>query len=74
MRILLDTHSLIWFAEGINRLSSKAKSEIENLENKRFVSTVSLWEIAIKSSIDKLELKQSFKEIYQFILENDIEL
>lgn len=74
MKVLLDTNALIWFAEGNNRLSIKAKSEIEDLDNKRFVSTVSLWEIAIKSSINKLELKKSFKEIYQFSYENDINL
>jgi len=74
MKVLFDTHTLIWFIEGIDKLSLKAKSEIENLNNERFVSTVSLWEIAIKSSRNKLELKKTFKEIIQSILDNDIQI
>ncbi len=74
MQILLDTHILIWFAKGIDKLSPKAKTTIENLSNQRFVSIVSLWEIVIKSSLNKIELKQSFKEIYYFLTNNDIEL
>ena len=74
MKILFDTHTLIWFIEGNNKLSSKAKSTIEDLNNKRFVSTISLWEIVIKTSRDKLELKQSFKELNKLIFNNDIEI
>ena len=74
MKVLLDTHALIWFIEGDSKLSLNAKSEIENLNNERFVSTVSLWEIAIKSSLDKLELKKSFKELNQSIIDNDIQI
>lgn len=74
MKVLLDTHALIWFIEGDSKLSLTAKSEIENLNNERFVSTVSLWEIVIKSSRDKLELKKSFKELNQSIVDNDIQI
>lgn len=74
MKVLLDTHILIWFAEGIDKLSLKAKSAIEDLDNERFVSIVSLWEIVIKTSLNKIELKQSFKEIRQFLVNNDIGL
>jgi len=69
MNLLLDTHALIWFTEGNDRLSPKAKSEISNSSNNKFLSVASLWEIAIKSSKNKLEIKQSFKEINQFITE-----
>ena len=74
MKILLDTHALIWFVEGTNKLSSKAKAEIENLNNERFVSIASLWEIAIKSSRNKLELKKTFKETIQSVIDNDIRI
>lgn len=74
MKVLLDTHALIWFIEGDSKLSLTAKSEIENLNNERFVSTVSLWEIVIKSSRDKLELKKSFKDLNQSIIYNDIQI
>jgi len=74
VKILLDTHILIWFAEGIDKLSIKARAEIESLNNEGFVSTVSLWEIAIKSSLNKIELKKSFGEINNFIVNNNIQL
>jgi len=74
MKILLDTHALIWFIEGDKKLSLKAKSEIENPRHEIFASTVSLWEIAIKSSRDKLELKKPFEELVESIYNNNIQL
>ena len=74
MNLLLDTHALIWFTEGIEKLSSKAKSEISNPSNNKLLSVASLWEIAIKSSKNKLEIKQTFKEINQFIALNNIQI
>lgn len=48
MDILLDTHSLIWFLNGDEKLSKKAKSAIEDPSNSKIVSIGSIWEIAIK--------------------------
>jgi len=56
MNILLDTHTLLWAIGKSNELSKKVIKEIENTENKVFVSAVSLWEIALKTSIGKLKL------------------
>ncbi|CAN5277403.1 type II toxin-antitoxin system VapC family toxin [soil metagenome] len=72
MNLLLDTHALIWFAEGNRRLSEKAKTEIINPGNESYISVASLWEIVIKVSIQKLELKRSFVEINQFLTANKI--
>ena len=47
---LLDTHTLIWFIEGSDQLSQKARQEIETENTNNFVSIASLWEIAIKVS------------------------
>ncbi len=58
MRVLLDTHVLIWFYEG--SLSQKNRDLIEN--SQAYVSVISLWEIEIKRSLGKLEIKG---EIYQ---------
>ena|ERR1700753_953675 len=74
MKLLLDTHTFIWFIEGSERLSPGALIEIQSKENERFVSSVSLWEIAIKYSLDKLEVKKSFDEILQLIIDNDIRI
>ena len=54
MRLLLDTNTLLWLMEGNPRLSRHVRSLIENAEEV-YVSSVSLWEIAIKSRIGKLE-------------------
>ena len=74
MKVLLDTHTLIWFVEASDRLSPRSIFEIENQANERFVSTVSLWEIVIKSSLNKLELKKTFGEILQLLVDNDIQI
>jgi PIN domain nuclease of toxin-antitoxin system len=50
MRFLLDTHILLWGAIEPERLSSAARSLIENSDNQIVFSSVSLWEIAIKAS------------------------
>lgn len=56
MQILLDTHMLIWFLSDPNLLPKKADELIFDSANLIFVSSISLWEIAIKTSIGKLEL------------------
>ncbi|MBV9867668.1 MAG: type II toxin-antitoxin system VapC family toxin [Abitibacteriaceae bacterium] len=64
MKLLLDTHSLIWFLSGDLRLSFPARQLIEDTNNERFVSIASLWEIAIKVSIGKLQLHRPFEELF----------
>ena len=74
MRYLLDTHTFIWFIEGDNKLSKKARNEIVDLDNDCFLSIASLWEIAIKSSIGKLNLKIPFNRIADHLSGTNIEL
>jgi PIN domain nuclease of toxin-antitoxin system len=62
MKILLDTHTFIWFVIGSTRLSPKARTLIESKDHEKLVSTASLWEIAIKLSIGKLTLNLPFDE------------
>ena len=70
MRLLLDTHTLLWFLNGSSRLSVPARDAICDLTNHRFVSTASLWEVAIKTSLGKLTLATSFEEM----VEHEIDL
>lgn len=56
MRLLLDTHSFLWFASGNDKLSPKAKEVIADTDNDAYLSTASLWEMAIKINIGKLRL------------------
>jgi len=51
VRLLLDTHLLLWAAGPSPRLSSRARGLIEDPDNELLASTASLWEIAIKSAL-----------------------
>jgi PIN domain nuclease of toxin-antitoxin system len=50
MKLLLDTHLLLWAAGEPQRLSKQARRLIENPENELLFSAASLWEVAIKQS------------------------
>lgn len=56
MNLLLDTHALLWFIAADERLSPTARQVIEDPETTSYVSIASWWEIAIKCSLNKLEL------------------
>lgn len=60
---LLDTNALLFFLYDSERLSKKASEVIYSNDEKINVSIVSMWEIAIKSSIGKLEIKSSISRI-----------
>ena len=56
MKLLLDTHALIWFISGDSKLGEQAKEAFLNRDNRLYFSKVSLWEITIKISLGKLVL------------------
>ena len=59
MRLLLDTHSSLWFASGNDKPTQQAKEAIADTDNVAYLSTASLWEMAIKIIIGKLELPKT---------------
>ena len=61
MKLLLDTHSFLWFISGSPHLSPSARALIEDATNDAFLSVASLWEMAIKISLGKLRLAQPFE-------------
>lgn len=61
MKILLDTHALLWFALSDQQLSSTAVSLIMDPTNEKFVSPATYWEIAIKISMGKYSLAQPYE-------------
>jgi PIN domain nuclease of toxin-antitoxin system len=63
MRVLIDTHALLWYLQGDVNLSNLAMITIENKDNDVFVSIASLWEIAIKLGLGKLEIQRPFENI-----------
>jgi PIN domain nuclease of toxin-antitoxin system len=74
MKIVLDTHTLLWFIEGSSKLSIKARLKIEDLRNEIFVSSISLFEIAIKLKLGKLVLHKPLSEIFQDIKSAEIKV
>ena len=75
MRILLDTHVLIWLVEGDKNLSTVARSTIEDEDNSLYLSIASLWEITIKLSLGKLDLQLSVDEMVEsFLIPGGIEI
>jgi PIN domain nuclease of toxin-antitoxin system len=62
LRILLDTHLLLWWLDGSGSLSAEARETIRDPENTVFVSAVSLWEMWLKQSLGKLRLPVDFSE------------
>ena len=63
MKLLLDTHTFLWFIMGNANLSANGRVLIEDQANEKFLSVASLWEIAIKVSIGKLTLSASFNTL-----------
>ncbi len=53
MRLLLDTHVLIWVAEQPSRIPVTAQALIEDPENDLFFSSASIWEIAVKTNLSR---------------------
>jgi PIN domain nuclease of toxin-antitoxin system len=61
LRILLDTHLILWWLANSPSLSEQARGLISAPENTVFVSAVSLWEIWLKESLGKLRLPADFE-------------
>jgi PIN domain nuclease of toxin-antitoxin system len=55
MRLLLDTHTVLWFTEDSPKLTTASIRAIEDPENEILLSGVIPWEIAIKRALGKLE-------------------
>ena len=70
MNVLLDTHVLLWFMDGDEKMPAAVKEVIHNTDNKVYVSIASIWEIAIKYSIGKLKLKKGIENFLTRIDEN----
>ena len=65
MKLLLDTHPLLWFYLGDAQLSPVAQAAIVDPANSKSVSPASFWEIAIKVSLGKYKLNESYDDFIQ---------
>lgn len=74
MRVLVDTHVLIWYLEGHKSLSRTKRDVVIDPANEVFVSAASLWEIAVKISIGKLKLKTLLTDVINQLAVQSIDI
>jgi PIN domain nuclease of toxin-antitoxin system len=65
MRLLLDTHIVLWWMAEPTKLSSKVHQAITNSDNAAFISAASIWELAIKHKLGRVDLPHYFLEALQ---------
>jgi len=68
VRILLDTHAIVWWAAGDERLSRKARLTIADPDTEVFISIASAWEIQIKATLQKLTLNETVDALYRSLI------
>ena len=74
MEYLLDTHSFLWFINGDEQLSEKAKAAIIDSGAAKYISIASFWEIAIKVNLKKLHIEMPFQGLLQQVILNGFEV
>ena len=70
MKLLLDTHLLLWAAGEPDRLSRQARALIDNPENELFFSAASLWEVAIKRGLGRADFTVDARLLRRGLLDN----
>lgn len=70
MRLLLDTHIWIWNYTAPEKLTSEVARELVNPDNERFLSPVSIWEVAILLEKRRVNLRQDFGEWFKKSVED----
>ena len=71
MKILLDTHALLWIIMDDDRLSNVSREVFLDTNNSLYFSIISLWEICIKRSLNKLTLKDGWLQLIQKEMKNN---
>ena len=67
MRLLLDSHTFLWWVKDDPALGRRARAVIADPDNECFLSHVSVWEMAIKASLGKLKLPSA---VERFVVEH----
>ena len=73
MKILCDTHILIWYLTGDSRLSKKARKLLDDENNTIYYSIVSIWEVSIKHDRRPDKLSLSSQDVASFCEEQGFE-
>ncbi|CDZ65444.1 Pilus retraction motor protein [Neorhizobium galegae bv. orientalis] len=70
MKILLDSHLLVWLVGASHRLPLIAREIIENPDHEIFFSSASIWELSIKCSSGKIGLELPPRMLYRVLIES----
>ncbi|MBC7502371.1 MAG: type II toxin-antitoxin system VapC family toxin, partial [Herminiimonas sp.] len=70
MKLLLDTHLLLWAAGEPHKLPQAARSLIEDVTNELVFSAASLWEISIKHGLGRLDFRVDARVLRRGLLDN----
>jgi len=70
MKLLVDTHLLLWAAQGIEHLPLDAQTLMSEPENELFFSVASLWEIVIKCGLGREDFKVDPQGFRRSLLDN----
>jgi PIN domain nuclease of toxin-antitoxin system len=70
MKLLLDTHLLLWAAGEPRRLSKQARRLIDNPDNELLFSAASLWEVAMKRGLGREDFKVDARLLRRGLLDN----
>lgn len=73
MKLLLDTHVLLWAAGEPDRLTDQARSLLEDPANQLYFSPVSLWEVAIKSGLGRADFQVDPGSMRRGLIDNGYE-
>ena len=74
MKLLLDSHTFLWWNNEPDKLSPRVLEMCKDSENALFVSIASIWELQIKFQLGKLRLYKPLAEIIRQEQENGIEI
>ena len=70
MKLLLDTHILLWAAGAPDRLAQPVRTLLQLEQNELWFSAISLWEIAIKSALRRSDFRADPRILYRALLDN----
>ena len=70
MKLLLDTHLLIWAAAGVDHIPAGARAFMEAPENSLYFSVASLWEIAVKQGLNRPDFQVDARILRHGLIEN----
>lgn len=74
MKLLLDTHTFLWFFDTPEKLSPVVHDALSDPANACFLSVVSVWEIQIKTRLGKLSLSQSVEDAIRLAVDDGLQI